>query len=38
MICYDFYLFNFQLRQQLEEPFERSLLTIDPEEIDLSLE
>jgi len=37
MLLYNFYLLNFELRQQLEEPFKRSLLTIDPEEIDLNL-
>jgi hypothetical protein len=29
------HLFNFELGEQIDEPFEASLVAIDPEEIDL---
>ena len=30
-----FCLFDLQLRQEIDEPLERALITIDPEEVDL---
>ena len=33
-----FGLFNLQLRQKIDKPFKRSLITIDPEKVDLKLE
>ena len=33
-----FGLFNLQLRQKIDKPFKRSLITIDPKKVDLKLE